>query len=58
LQEAAKGGQILIDDNTQQAVRRHVKTKSLGNFEVKGFSGPVPVYEVIGWREGRSTGQA
>jgi len=56
LQEAAKGGQILIDETTYEAVQQHVKTKSLGNFEVKGFSGPVPVYEVIGWREGRPTG--
>jgi adenylate cyclase len=58
LQEAAKGGQILIEDNTYQAVQRHVKTKALGEIDVKGFSTPVPVYEIIGWREGRSTGQA
>ena len=56
LQEAAKGGQILIDENTYQAVQRHVKTKALGEIDVKGFSAPVPVYEIIGWRERRGTG--
>jgi class 3 adenylate cyclase len=30
LQETAKGGQILIDDNTYQAIQRHVKARSLG----------------------------
>jgi class 3 adenylate cyclase/DNA-binding response OmpR family regulator len=56
LQEAAKGGQILIDESTYQAVQRHVKTKALGDLEVKGFSAPVPVYEIIGWREDRGNG--
>lgn len=53
LQEVAKGGQILIDENTYQAVQRHVKARSLGALEVKGFSAPVPVYEITGWREGQ-----
>jgi class 3 adenylate cyclase len=50
LQEGAKGGQILIDENTYQAVQRHVRARSLETIEVKGFSAPVPVYEVLGLR--------
>lgn len=48
LQEIAKGGQVLIDQATQQAVANRARCRSLGAVEMKGFSGPVPVYEVIG----------
>ncbi len=50
LQEAAKGGQILIDENTYQAVQHHVRARALDAIDVKGFSAPVPVYEVLGLR--------
>jgi class 3 adenylate cyclase len=50
LQEVAKGGQILIDENTYQAVQHHVRSRSLETIEVKGFSALVPVYEVLGLR--------
>jgi class 3 adenylate cyclase/DNA-binding response OmpR family regulator len=52
LQEAAKGGQILIDENTYQAVQHHVRARALDPIEVKGFSAPLPVYEVLGLRAG------
>ena len=50
LQEVAKGGQILIDEQTYQATERHIRTNPLGTLEVKGFSVPVDVYEVVGLR--------
>lgn len=53
LQEAAKGGQILIDETTHEFVVQHVKTKSLGTVEVKGFSTPVRMYQVTGFRDGQ-----
>src|SRR5512136_1309240 len=46
LQESAKGGQILIDESTHQAVQHHVRARALDPIDVKGFSAPVPVYEV------------
>jgi class 3 adenylate cyclase len=52
LQEVAKGGQILIDENTYQAVQHHVRARSLDAIDVKGFSVPVLVYEVLGLRAG------
>jgi class 3 adenylate cyclase len=55
LQEAAKGGQILIDDSTYQAVQPHVRARSLETVEVKGFSTPVLVYEVLGLRVERES---
>jgi class 3 adenylate cyclase/DNA-binding response OmpR family regulator len=51
LQESARGGQILIDESTYQATQRHIRARALGTVEVKGFSAPVPVYEVVGLRE-------
>ena len=53
LQEAARGGQILIDETTYASVAPHVKARSLGTVEVKGFSEPIMMYEVIGLREGQ-----
>lgn len=50
LQEVAKGGQILLDQATQQAVTGSIKTRSLGAMEIKGFSAPVAVYQVIGFK--------
>ncbi len=48
LQEIAKGGQILIDHNTCQAIGDRVRVRSLGVTYIKGFSASVPLYEVIG----------
>jgi class 3 adenylate cyclase/DNA-binding response OmpR family regulator len=50
LQEIAKGGQILIDQATFDAVSTHVRSKALGRLEVKGLHEPVPVFEVLGLR--------
>jgi class 3 adenylate cyclase len=50
LQEGAKGGQILIDESTYQAVQHHTRARALEAIEVKGFSALVPVYEVLGLR--------
>ncbi|MFN8596650.1 MAG: adenylate/guanylate cyclase domain-containing protein [Anaerolineae bacterium] len=48
LQESAKGGQVLIDQTTYEAVAEAVKTRSLGTLDVKGLSAPVRVYEILG----------
>ncbi len=50
LQEAARGGQILIDKTTYQMVEPYIRSKTLGDIDVKGFSLPVPVFEVLGLR--------
>ena len=50
LQEVAKGGQILIDENTYQAVQHQTRARTLEPIDVKGFSTLVPVYEVLGLR--------
>ncbi|HVN56281.1 MAG TPA: adenylate/guanylate cyclase domain-containing protein [Anaerolineaceae bacterium] len=44
----AGGGQILIDEGTYRAVSAQVRTQSLPPMELKGFSQPVPVWEVLG----------
>jgi class 3 adenylate cyclase/DNA-binding response OmpR family regulator len=48
LQENAKGGQILIDQATYEAVAVHVQIRPIGPIDIKGFREPVQVYEVIG----------
>ena len=50
LQEAARGGQILIDKATYGMVEPYIRAKTLGEIEVKGFSLFVPVFEVLGLR--------
>jgi class 3 adenylate cyclase/DNA-binding response OmpR family regulator len=50
LQEAAKGGQVLIDSATYQSVSPRVRTKSFGPIEIKGFTAPLEVFEVLGLR--------
>jgi class 3 adenylate cyclase len=58
LQEGAKGGQILIDENTYKAVQHQARTRLLEPIDVKGFSAPVPVYEVLGLRVERESESA
>jgi class 3 adenylate cyclase len=48
LQETARGGQILIDETTYQAVEASVRAKALGQIEMKGISAAGPVFEVLG----------
>jgi len=50
LQESAKGGQVLIDAATYQSVSPKVRTKSFGPIEIKGFSAPLEIFEVLGLR--------
>jgi class 3 adenylate cyclase/CheY-like chemotaxis protein len=50
LQENAKGGQILIDQATFDAVSTRVRSRALGLLEVKGLRDPVAVFEVLGVR--------
>jgi class 3 adenylate cyclase/DNA-binding response OmpR family regulator len=50
LQESAKGGQVLIDSATYQSVSPRVRTKSFGPIEIKGFSAPLEIFEVLGLR--------
>ncbi len=48
LQGAAAPGQILLTDTAYQRVRKHVKSRLLPPVEVKGFSEPITVYELLG----------
>jgi len=45
----AEGGQILIDERTYQLTRSQVKAHALPPAELKGFSSPMPVWEVTGF---------
>lgn len=47
LQENAKGGQILIGQETYNLVQAWVKAQAIGNLLLKGQSTAEPVYEVI-----------
>ena len=51
LDSAAAPGQILLTDAVYQRVRKHIKAKQLPPREVKGFSEPVPVYELLGLKK-------
>jgi class 3 adenylate cyclase len=48
LQSAAAGGQILLTNAAYQRVREHVEARQLRPIDAKGFSEPVPVYELLG----------
>jgi len=48
LDSAAAPGQILLTDVVYRRVRAYVETRSLPPIEAKGFSEPVPVYELLG----------
>jgi len=47
LQENAEAGQILLSQCAYDAVREHVRAKSLKPIEIKGRSSTEPVYELI-----------
>lgn len=47
LQENAKGGQILINQETFHLVQAYIEAKPVGNMTLKGQSQPEPVYEVL-----------
>jgi class 3 adenylate cyclase len=48
LQSAAAPGQILLTTTAYQRVRDHVEARQLPPIEAKGFSEPVPAYELLG----------
>jgi adenylate cyclase len=48
LQEAAAPGQILLSHAAYQRVKQHVQAQLLSPIEVKGFSEPITVYELMG----------
>jgi adenylate cyclase len=50
LQEAAAPGQILLSHAAYQRVKQHVQAQLLSPIEVKGFSEPITVYELLGLR--------
>ncbi|MBD3293433.1 MAG: CHASE2 domain-containing protein [Armatimonadia bacterium] len=45
------GCPILISDATYEQVKDHVEARSLGPMEVRGFSDPVEIYEVLDLKE-------
>lgn len=46
----APGGRILVTSRVQAAVDDRVAASSLGDHEFKGFSRPVPIYQIAGAR--------
>jgi class 3 adenylate cyclase/DNA-binding response OmpR family regulator len=47
LQENAKGGQVLISQETFHMVQSYIEARSVGSLTLKGQSQPEPVYEVL-----------
>ncbi len=47
LQEQARGGQILISQETFHLVQETAQARSIGNLHLKGQNQPEPVYEVL-----------
>ena len=50
IQSLARGGQVLISEQTYQEVRQFVDIGRIQKTNVKGVAKPVTVYEVIGMR--------
>ncbi|NVK11427.1 MAG: adenylate/guanylate cyclase domain-containing protein [Gammaproteobacteria bacterium] len=51
LESAAKPGQILISSATYALVKDRVMCRKRGEIEVKGFTQPITVYDVLDWRK-------
>ena len=51
LQENAAGGQILLDQRAYEQVRGVVEARPLPPIDAKGFTDPVPVYELLRLKE-------
>jgi class 3 adenylate cyclase len=51
LQESARGGQILISQETLKAIKNHIQVKPIGWLHLKGQAAKEPVYEVIGLKQ-------
>ena len=43
----AKGGQILIDRKTLSKIEELVDVETLGEFQLKGFSRPLPAFNIV-----------
>jgi predicted ATPase/class 3 adenylate cyclase len=54
LQQAVGPGQILISKTTHRLVEGHFETRAVGNLRVKGKVEPVPAWEVLAARAGRT----
>lgn len=50
LQENARGGQILLGQETYQLVQHEVQVHCVGQIQLKGQTQPEPVYELLGLR--------
>jgi class 3 adenylate cyclase len=48
--DEAKSGQILISQRVAGCLEQELQVGDLGTLALKGFSRPVPVYEVFAWR--------
>jgi PAS domain S-box-containing protein len=48
LQESAAPGQILLSSAAYEQTMEHIKARELDPITLKGFSGPVKVYELLG----------
>lgn len=51
LQESARGGQILISQETLEVIQEHIQVKLIGWLHLKGQAAQEPVYEVIGLKQ-------
>jgi class 3 adenylate cyclase len=51
LQESARGGQILISQETLEVIQDHVQVKLIGWLHLKGQAAQEPIYEVIGLKQ-------
>ena len=51
LQEHAKGGQILITQETLAVIQPHVQVRPIGRLHLKGQPAEEPVYEVVGLKQ-------
>jgi class 3 adenylate cyclase len=49
--DEAKGDQILVSQRVYSAVERIVEAETVGELSLKGFSRPIPVYNIIDLRE-------
>jgi class 3 adenylate cyclase/tetratricopeptide (TPR) repeat protein len=54
MEEKAVPGTILITSNTFELAESYVQVKSLGPVQIKGLSGPVETYELLGAKPTRS----
>ncbi len=51
LQESARAGQILVDEKTHSAIQGAFRTRKIDLMELKGYSQPISIYEVVTGQE-------